>query len=131
MSRMAALDDTLSLHHTPCLYVCSFITSGGTGFEVFFTSHAETTRICNLVVATVSKKEVVTLSLTEFHFKANRWVTKTQMFCLVDLFPSSCFFLFPISLASIHHCSTVLVLCTMCLEGCGGSQRFRFSSTGK
>ena len=100
---------------SPCLYVCSFITSGGTGFEVFFTSHAETTRICNLVVATVSKKEVVTLSLTELHFKANRWVTKTQMF-----FSSSwlVYFLHPVSFSfqSLLPPSTIAVQSWYCVQ---------------
>lgn len=51
----------------------SFYTNGGTGFEAFFIDTSPKT--CVLVVATVTKKEFITLSLKEFPLETNRWVS--------------------------------------------------------
>ena len=58
---------------------CSFYTNGGTGFEVFFVDTAPNT--CMLVVATVTKKEFITLSVKEFSLDTNRWVKRLVLSC--------------------------------------------------
>lgn len=62
-------------HEVTCVY--SFYTNGGTGFEAFFVDTSPNT--CMLVVATVTKKEFITLSLKEFSLETNHWVSPSPL----------------------------------------------------
>ncbi len=53
--------------------LCSFYTNGGTGFEAFFASTG-TDKDCTLVIATVTKREFITLALNEFILDKQCWV---------------------------------------------------------
>ena len=121
----------------------SFYTNGGTGFEVFFTNNVSK-NTCTLVVATITKKEFITLALNEFPLETQRWVCVylDHLFVPALSLPSfsvsptpTQYFSFnssppppppPFSLSSLPpslHNSTAYLLSTTCPTNCGGSPR--------